>query len=113
MAQPSNESDVDKERLRQEYEALPKTPHGDESGTGTRDVHPEWVISVLENPYQEWNEINSQGEYVTIIVGSVPECRQWIKLVFIGTLNSMELQSAYQDRRLERRFGGRPWRSTL
>ena len=113
MEQPPEISPQERLRLRQAYEALPKTLHGDRIGNRHRDVHPEWVISVLENPYQEWNEINPQGEHVTIIVGRVPECRQWIKLVFVGTLNSMELQSAYQDRRLERRFGGRPWRSTL
>ncbi|MYC29900.1 MAG: hypothetical protein F4X65_07420 [Chloroflexi bacterium] len=111
MAQPKPITEEERQRLRVAYEELPKTPHGAATANRHGDVLPEWVIYVLENPLAEWEERNHRGEHVRITVGSSPECMQWIKLVFVGTENDLKLLSAYQDRRLEAWFGGRPWQN--
>jgi hypothetical protein len=51
------------------------------------------------------------GEVRTILVGSVPQFNQWITVVFVGTASAGELLTAYPDRRMEKRYGGRPWKN--
>ena len=109
MEQPDDSPATERRRLRQQYDALPKTSHGAATGNRHNDVEPEWIASILNDPQDEWLEVLPNGQLNTIIAGRVPECRQWIKIVFVGTRNEGALHSAYQDRRLESRFGGRPW----
>ena len=96
-------------RLRREFDALPKdSGHGEMLDERHGDVLPEWVMLILANPREQFPEY--QGETLrTIIVGSVPESRQWIKVVFEGTLETGEFLTAYRDTRLNRRYGGGPW----
>ncbi len=99
------------ERLRREYEALPKSPwHGVTAYQRHSDIRPEWVMRVIHDPYEEWMEGVPGGEINTILSGRVPEFRQWIKVVFdeSGTI----FYTAYADRRLVDRYGGRPWENT-
>ncbi len=66
-------------------------------------------MRVIEHPYDRWSELTLDGQIRTFLVGRVPQISQWIKVVFIGYPDTGELLTAYQDRRLERRYGGRPW----
>ena len=100
-------------RLRREYEALPKTPwHGEETANRHSDIHPEWVMRTINAPYDQWAEATPGGELRTILVGRVPEFGQWIKVVFLGDEITGAFHTAYADRRLERKYGGRPWPDT-
>ena len=63
---------------------------------------------ILANPREQFPEYQG-GTFRTIVVGSVPESRQWIKVVFEGTLESGEFLTAYRDRRLNSRYRGGPW----
>ena len=93
------------ERLRQEFYALPKTdPHGMEQQIRHPDIRPEWIMSVIHAPYEVWEELGQ-----TVLAGRVPEFNQWIKVVFIGSLEFGLFNTAYADRRLEKDYGGRPW----
>ena len=100
-------------RLRRAFDRLPKSgSHGSAVTSRHPDVRPEWIISIIEEPYDEWIETHERsGQSRTIIVGRVPQFEQWIKVVFIGVGNSRELLTAYPDRRLSKRYGGRPWQS--
>ena len=98
-------------RLRQEYEALPKTPaHGAETELPHPNIRPEWVMRIIDAPNDQWEEI-ARGEVRSILVGCVAQFNQWIVVVFIGDTNAGVFHTAYADRRLERRYGGRPWRN--
>jgi hypothetical protein len=68
-------------------------------------------MEVIENPVDQWEEVTTQGEIRTILAGRVPNFSQWIKVVLEGSVETGALHTAYGDRRLERRFGGRPWRA--
>ena len=68
-------------------------------------------MCVIERPYEQREELTPDGQVRTCITGRVPEISQWIKVVFIGEPGSGELLTAYQDRRLEKRYGGRPWQN--
>ena len=98
-------------RLRQEFSLLPKVAgHGDNVGVRHSEVRPEWIMRIIKAPYDRWQEADrADGEVRTILVGRVIESNQWIRIVFAGTGNSREFITAYQDRRLSRRYGGRPW----
>ncbi|MCE2501764.1 MAG: hypothetical protein J4G13_13025 [Dehalococcoidia bacterium] len=99
-------------RLLREYERLPKTPHGLELPETHPEVSQEWIIRIIEQPYDQWEEfVPHRNEVRTILVGRVREFNQWIKVVFIGDVGTGELHTAYPDRQLERRYGGRPWQS--
>jgi hypothetical protein len=67
-------------------------------------------MQVVGAPYDQWEEVMPDGEVRTILVGRVPQFNQWIKIVFIGAIGAGELHTAYAGRRLERRYGGRPWK---
>ena len=97
-------------RLLREYERLPKTPHGLELQETHPEVSREWVMRIIEQPYDQWEEfVSHRNEMRTILVGRVPEFNQWIKVVFVGRVGAGELHTAYPDRQLEKRYGGRPW----
>ena len=98
-------------RLRREYEALPKTLwHGEDTANRHPEIRPEWIMRVIKDPYDQWEEI-ARGEVRSIFVGCVAQFNQWIVVVFIGDTNAGVFHTAYADRRLERRYGGRPWRN--
>lgn len=93
-------------RLR-EYAALRKTHHF--LTDPHTEILPEWVIHIMENPYDQWEEAANNGEVRTILVGRVPQFNQWIKVVFVRDAHTGALHTTYADRRLEQRYGGRPW----
>ncbi len=68
----------------------------------------EWVMLIIANPYERYPEYRD-GTLRTILVGRVPESRQWIKVVFEGTPETGGFLTAYRDKRLGRRYGGGPW----
>ena len=73
------------------------------------DVRAEWVIQVIEDPYDRYEERSPAGLRQTVIVGRVSQSQQWIKVVFNGDPETGEFLTAYHDRRLVERYGGRPW----
>ena len=66
-------------------------------------------MQILREPYHTYEESSDEGETHTIIVGRVPQLNQWIKIVFIGELETGAFLTVYNDRRLEDQYGGRPW----
>ena len=96
--------------LRQAYDRMRKAPrHGESAQARHSEIRPEWVMRIIANPHDRFEEINSKGERKTIIIGSVPESGQWIKVVFLDDPETGSFLTAYNDRRLEKRYGGRPW----
>ena len=97
-------------RLRRRFDALPKVfGHGQSALIRHSNIKPEWVVQILDAPFHIFAEVGSAGQRNTIVVGRVPESDQWIKLVFIGDLETGSLLTVYNDRRLEDLYGGRPW----
>ena len=72
------------------------------------DLPQVWVMLVIVDPYDKYEEY-IDGILHTVLVGRVPESRQWIKVVFVGSPDTGEFLTAYRDRRLDRRYGGGPW----
>lgn len=109
--------DVNRERenrrLRREFGQLPKVPgHGGSATVRHADVPAEWTMRVIKEPYDQWEEVNpDNGEVRTIFAGRVREASQWIKIVFVGAGDSRLYLTSYQDRRLEDKYGGRPWQN--
>ena len=98
-------------RLRQAYEDLPKTDmHGISATERHPDVRPEWVMQIIAEPYERFEEYRA-GRLMTVLVGRVPPAPQWIKLVFVGDPETGLFHTAYMDRRLAERYGGRPWQN--
>ena len=97
--------------MRRAFEELPKDPHAANWLDNHPDMRPEWVMMVIEQPYSEWVEPDSRtGEPSTILAGRVQASDQWIKVIFKGTDPETRLfKTAYRDRQLRHRFGGRPW----
>ena len=108
---PYNTDEEQDRRLRREFEALPKTAHGEDTLTRHPEVRPEWIMRVIKNSYDSWEREMPDGERRTVLVGRVPEFRQWIVVVFIGDSTTGALLTASPDRRLERSYGGRSWRN--
>ena len=95
--------------LRRAYEDLPKTElHGVSAAERHPEIQPEWVIRIISEPYDRIEERRAET-LMTILVGRVPEADQWIKLVFMGEPETGLFHTAYMDRRLSRKYGGRPW----
>ena len=104
--------DSETRRLREKFGLLPKTSHGISAMTRHSTVLPEWVMRIIENPYDQWVEIEpGSAEVRTVLTGRVPHFAQWIRLVFVGSVEEGEFHTAYPDRQLERKYGGRPWQS--
>lgn len=96
--------------LRQAYDRMRKAPrHGEDAQSRHSEIRPEWVMRIIANPHDRYEETHPDGERMTIIVGRVLESSQWIKLVFIGDPETGDFLTAYNDRRLEKWYGGRPW----
>ena len=67
-------------------------------------------MHVINVPYDQWEETNQfTGETRTVLVRRVPQFGQWIQVVFEGSVETGRFHIAYANRRLERRYGGRPW----
>ena len=92
-------------RLRRAYDMLPKTAHADPARE-QHEVRREWVAQIIENPYDTWEEIDSEGRPSIVLAGRVEGVSQWIKVVI--SLDG-RLVTAFPDRRLTKRFGERPW----
>ena len=93
------------DRLRQAFEALPKVPGDGESALRRHaNIRPECVMRILAEPYGRFEEWQA-GEMRAIIVGRVPESRSWIKVVFVGYPETGVLLTAYNDSRLEGKYG--------
>ena len=97
--------DLERQRLRSVYEALLKTPHGAIYQERHPEILPEWIAGIIENPHDRWNVLWEDGEIRTILVGSARGFRQWIVVVL---MEDGAFQTTYPDRRMEKRFGGRP-----
>jgi hypothetical protein len=101
---------LERERLRLGYARLPKTRHGTELQQTHPEILQEWVMHTIERPYEQWQEyVEYRDEVRTILVGRVPEFHQWIKVGLVGRPDTGALHTAYPDRQLEKRYGGRPW----
>lgn len=103
----------ERRRLRREYDALPKSLHGQQTTSRHPQIKPEWVVQVINNPYDQKEGVTSRGEPAIILAGRVPEYRHWIKVVLLKTTKGPEYHTAYPDRRLNKIFGGGPWQNLL
>ncbi len=65
-------------------------------------------MRILAEPYDRFEE-REAGEMRTIIIGRVAESSHRIKVVFVGDPETGRLLTAYNDSRLEGKYGGRPW----
>ncbi len=110
---PADDSENETRRLREEFELLPKVSgHGEDVGVRHSELRPEWIMRIIEEPYDQWQEVNSSnGEVRIILAGRVRESNQWIRVVFAIIGDSREFITAYQDRRLSKKYGGRPWQN--
>ena len=70
---------------------------------------PEWVMAIIAEPREQYEVYTSEGERRTVLTGRVLECPQWIMVVFVGDVDGGQFLTAYQNSKLERRYGGRPW----
>ena len=102
-------ADAETRRLRQAYAALPKTPHGETIPQRHPETRPEWVMSIIENPFDQSPTAGTSGEDRVELVGRVPEFNQWIVVILEYQDGIYWLHSAFPERRKERKYGGRPW----
>ena len=108
---PSQGAD-DIEGLRQAFDLLPKVAgHGMTALERHDSIRPEWVMLVIAQPYERYEIHTSYGERRTVITGRVPGSSQWIMVVFIGDPETGSFLTAYHNKNLARRYGGRPWRN--
>ena len=106
----ANEQDIDE--LRRAFDRLPKVAgHGVDALERHDSIRSEWVMRVIAEPFERYEIYTSYGERRTVVTGRVPESSQWIMVVFIGDLETGSLLTAYHNRSLARRYGGRPWQS--
>ena len=71
-------------------------------------MHPEWIMTVIQDPYDQWDEFDIHGRRSMVFAGRVEGFSQWLK---VALNENGALVSAFPDWRLQRRFGGRPWQS--
>ena len=108
---PGELSDEERARLRRAFDLLPKVPdHGETVLERHDQILPEWIMQIIADPYEEMEVYTQEGERRTILNSRVPESRQWIMVVFVGDPETGEFLTAYHNKRLERKYGGRPWR---
>ena len=102
--------DGESERLRQAFDRLPKVARYGAAALERHDsIRPEWVMRVIAEPFQRYEMHTSYGERRTIITGRVPESTQWIMVVFVGDPETGRFLTAYHNKNLAKRYGGRPW----
>ncbi len=64
-------------------------------------------MRIIAEPFDRYTEIR-RGQSMTILIGRVPQCSQWIKVIFMGTPEAGQFHTAYRDRRLDWQYGGAP-----
>ena len=107
---PGGDNELWARRLRQEFRLLRKTPHGFATAYRHPTVRQEWIARIIRQPYDRWVEVDPEsGEERTILAGRVPEFGQWIELVLVGSVEDGLFHTAYRDRQLAKKYGGRPW----
>ena len=104
-------ADAEIRRRQEAYDAYPKTPHGETIPQRHPEARPEWVMSIIENPFDQWPKRGRYGEYRINMAGRVPEFNQWILVVLEYEDEIYRLHSAFPERRMEGKYGGRPWRT--
>ena len=98
------------ERLRQAFDRLPKVAaHGANALERHDSIRPEWVMQIIAEPYERYETHSTYGELRTVLAGRVPESPQWIMVVFVGDPETGRFLTAYHNKNLARRYGGRPW----
>lgn len=113
---PTNRLDTEHDdqeiaRLRLAFDAMPKVQaHGEETFERHPDIRPKWIMKIVEEPYDQF-ETYRNGRRRTVIVGRLPQLRQWVSVVFDGEPATGVFLTAYQDSRLTKRYGGRPWQN--
>ncbi len=65
-------------------------------------------MRIIADPFDRYTEIK-RNQLMSILIGRVPQCRRWIKVVFIGTPETGQFHTAYRDRCLDPHYGGAPW----
>ena len=77
-------------RLRQAFDQLPKTMHGSSLLERHPYMRPEWVMRIIEGPYDQWYEYDIYGRRASVFAGRVEGFSQWIKVALNenGTLVS-------------------------
>ena len=109
---PTRMTDEERERLRRAFNMLPKVEgHGESALERHDNILPEWIIQIVTDPYERYETYTRGGERRTIVNGRVPESPQWITVEFVGDPESGRFLTSYQNRKLEREYGGRPWRN--
>ena len=111
----ASNAEVEIHRLRQSFYVMAKTSHGEQALNRHTDILPEWVAQIVETPYDQWQETDPRsGNPVAILVGRVHNWNQWIKVVLSGSSpESSKFHTAYSDRRLEEKYGGKPWENLI
>ena len=66
---------------------------------------------VVADPHEQYETHTLGGERRTVLTGRVSESRQWIVVVFVGDPDTGKFLTAYHNRQLEDRYGGRPWQN--
>ena len=103
-------TDEEGARLRRAFELLPKVPeHGGSVLERHNRILPEWIMAIIASPYERNEMYTPEGERRTVLVGRVPESRQWIMVVFVGDPETGEFLTAYHNKNLVKKYGGRPW----
>jgi len=105
-------ADAERAKLQRAFELLPKVAgHGETSSVRHRDVLPEWIMQIVAHPHERDVVYTDSGERRTVLYGRVSESRQWIVVVFVGDPETGRFLTAYHNRKLEDKYGRRPWES--
>jgi len=103
-------ADAERARLRRAFDLLPKVEgHGETTPVRHRDVLPEWIMQIVAHSYEREVVYTDRGERRTVLNGRVSESQQWIVVVFVGDPETGRFLTAYHNRKLEDKYGGRPW----
>ena len=109
---PSGFTAEERAQLRRQFELLPKVAGHGESALGRHgDILPEWVMLIVSSPYERYEASGPRGDRRTVLTGRVSESRQWIMVIFVGDPETGEFLTAYHNRQLEDKYGGRPWQN--
>ena len=60
---------------------LPKTAHAEFLMERHDDIRPEWVMRIIEDPYDQWVETDNHGRTSQVIAGRIEGASQWIRVV--------------------------------
>ena len=103
-------TDEERAKLRRAFELLPKVArHGETALVRHKLILPEWVMQIIDNPYERYEVYTDEGEWRTVFTGRVTDSLRWIMVVFVGNAETGRFLTAYHNRSLEGKYGGRPW----